>query len=78
MKIAIFSAIPESFSVSAFYLLVGTPIDSSTVGLKICGITSVFETYKPIIKKKRKKRNKIVLLTKRKLNIIVLIHHWRL
>ena len=56
-------------SISAFASLAGTAvgITSSAVGLKACGITSGSKTYKPIIKKKRKKHDKILLLGKAKL-----------
>ena len=43
-------------------------IASSTKGLKICVITTAIKKYKSIIKKKRKKYNKIVLLAKSKLD----------
>ena len=64
---------------SAFASLVGTPINfvSFVVGLKICVITARIKKSKSINKKKRKKRNKIVLLAKEvlsyKLSIEVLI-----
>ena len=45
-------------------------IASSTIGLKICVITAGIKKYKSIIKKKRRKNNKIVLLAKSKLNSI--------
>ena len=38
--------------------------------IKICAITTGIKKYKSIIKKKRKKHNKIVLLAKNKLNSI--------
>ena len=38
--------------------------------IKICAITTGIKKYKSIIKKKRKKLNKIVLLAKNKLNSI--------
>ena len=58
-------------SISAFVSLVGFPIGitSSAVGLKICGITPGIKKYKSIIKKKRKKHQKIRLLAKTKLTI---------
>ena len=43
-------------------------IPSSAVGLKICVIIAEFKKYKSIIKKKKKKHDKIVLLAKYKLN----------
>ena len=49
---------------------VGIPIGItiSATGLNICGITSAIRKYKSIIKKKKKKHNKIALLAKSKLN----------
>ena len=43
---------------------------SSALGLKICAITAAIEKYKSVIKKKKKKHDKIVLLAKSKLNSI--------
>ena len=59
-------------SICAFASLVRIPIGiaSSTIGLKICVIITAFKKYKSIIKKKRKKRDKKVLLAKSKLNNI--------
>ena len=47
-------------SISAFASLVGIPIGimSSAIGLKICAITAGLKTYKPVIKKKKKKNDK--------------------
>ena len=47
-------------SISAFASLVGIPIGimSSSIGLKICAITAGLKTYKPVIKKKKKKNDK--------------------
>ena len=62
-------------SISDFAYLVGIPIGitGSAVGLKICAVTPGTKKYKSIIKKKKKKHDKIVLLAKSKLNNIVLI-----
>ena len=49
-------------------VLVG--ITSSATGLKICAITAGIKKYKSIIKKKKKKYDKVVLLAKSKLNRI--------
>ena len=59
-------------SISAFTSLVGIPIriSSFTIGLKICAITAAIKTYKSIVKKKRKKLDRIVLLAKSELNNI--------
>ena len=62
-------------SISAFASLVGIPIGitSSSIGLKICAITVGIKKYKSIIKKKKKKHDKIVLLAKSKLNSIEIL-----
>ena len=51
---------------------VGVPVDiaSSFVGLNICEVTAGIKKYKSITKKKKKEHNKMVLLTKTKLNTI--------
>ena len=56
----------------AFASLVGIliGIKSSAIGLKICAITAGIKKYKSIIKTKKKKHDKIVLLSKSKLNRI--------
>ena len=43
---------------------------SSAIGLKLCTVTVAIKKYKSIIKKKKKKHDKIVLLAKTKLNSI--------
>ena len=50
--------------------LVKVGFGSSAVGLKICVITAGIKRYKSIIKKKKRKHNKILLLAKSKLNSI--------
>ena len=40
------------------------------IGIKICAVTVGIKKYKPIIKKKKKKHDKIVLLGKDKLNTV--------
>ena len=59
-------------SISAFTFLIDISIgiSSSAIGLKIFVITAGIIKYKSIIKKKKKKHNKLVLLTKSKLNSI--------
>ena len=42
-------------------------VASSAVGLKICSITGGTKNYKSLIKKKKKKHDKIVVLAKPKL-----------
>ena len=66
------SAIAGCISISAFVSLLGIPIGitSSVVGLKICAVTAGIQMYKSIVKKKKKKHDKMVLLTKTKLNSI--------
>ena len=56
------STITGCVSISAFASLVGIPIGitSSAIGLKICAITAAIKRYKSIIKKQKKKHNKIV------------------
>ena len=62
------SKITWCVSISAFTSVVG--IMSSSIGLKICAIPAAIKKYKSIIKKKKKKYNKIVLLAKSKLDSI--------
>ena len=59
-------------SISAFASLIGISIGitSSAVGLKICAVTVGIKKWESIAKKKEKKHNKIVLLTKSELNKI--------
>ena len=45
-------------------------ITSSAVGIEICAITSKIKNYKSIVRKKKKKHDKILLLGKDKLNTI--------
>ena len=53
---------------SAFVSLVCVPvgITSSAVGLTICAITAEIKRHKSVIKKKKKKHDKIVLIGKTK------------
>ena len=53
-------------------VLIGVPIGirSSAVGLNIRAITAGIKKYKPIIKKKKKKHDKTVILSKTKLNTL--------
>ena len=52
--------------------MIGIPIGIKTflIELKIYAITAGIKKYKSIIKKKKKKHDKIVLLAKSKLNVI--------
>ena len=71
--IIVISAITGCVSISDFTSLVAIPIgiSSSTIGLKICVITTGIKKYKSKIKKKKKKKHdRIVLIAKRKLNSI--------
>ena len=62
-------------SISCFASLVSIPIGitSSAIGVKICAITAGIEKYKRIIKRKKKKHDKIVLLAKSKLSSLELL-----
>ena len=66
------STVTVCISISAFVSLVCVPvgITSSAVGINICAIIPGIKKYKSIIKKKKKKHDKIVLLGKDKLNTI--------
>ena len=66
------STITGCISISAFASLLGVliGITSCTIELKICAITTGIKKYKSIIKKKKKKHDKIILLAKSKLNNI--------
>ena len=66
------SVVTDCVSISAFASLVAIPvrIASSAVRIKICANTGGIKKYKSIIKKKKKKYDKIVLLEKDKLNTI--------
>ena len=56
--------------------MLGLPIGItiSEIVLKICTIIAGIKKYKPLIKKKKKKHDKAVLLTKTKLNSIEVLH----
>ena len=64
------STITRCISISAFASLIGIlmRITSSAIKLKIFAITAGIKTYKSIIKKMKKKLNKIVFLAKSILN----------
>ena len=65
------STVTGCVSISAFASLVCVyvGITSSAIGINICEITGI-KKYKSIIKKRKKKHDKIVLLRKDKLNTI--------
>ena len=71
-SLIVVSTITVCISISTFAYLVGIPIGftSSAIGLKVCAITAGIKKYKSIIKKKKKRHDKIVLLAKAKLNSI--------
>ena len=71
-SLIVISTITGCNSVSTFSTLFGIPIGiaRSTIELKICVITAGIKKYKSIIKKMKKKHNKIILLAKSKLNSI--------
>ena len=60
---------------SAFASLLGAPIGimSSAIVLKICPVTAAIKSYKSIIKKKKKRHDKITLPAKTKLNSIKIL-----
>ena len=66
------STITGCISISAFPSLLGIPIGITNfaIGLKICAITAGIKKFKSIIKKKKKRHEKIVQLAKSKLNNI--------
>ena len=66
------STITGCVSISGFDSLIVIPIRivSSAIGLKIFAIAAGIKKYKSIIKKKKKKHDKIVSLAKSKLNAI--------
>ena len=68
----VISTITVCVSISAFASLVGTSIGitSSSIGLKISATTAGIKKYTSMIKKKKKKHDKIVFLAKYKLNSI--------
>ena len=70
------SATTGCISISAFASLLGIPIGirSSAIGLNICAIAAGIKKYKSIIKRKKKKHDNIdSILTKSKLNSIVVL-----
>ena len=66
------STVTGCVSISAFASLVCVPVGvmSYAVGMKICAITAGIKKYKSIIKKKKKKYDKIALLGEDQLNAI--------
>ena len=70
--LTVISTITGCVSISAFASLVGIPIGITrpAIGLKIFVITAGIKNYKSIIKKKRKKHDKVELLAKSGLNSV--------
>ena len=70
--IILVSTVTGCISIPTFASLDFGPIDitSSAVEIKVCAITEGINKYKSIIKKKKKKHDKMVLLGKDKLNNI--------
>ena len=66
------STIAGCISMPAFASVIDIPIriTSSAIGLKIWAIAAGIKKYKSVIKKKKKKHDKIVLLGKYKINKI--------
>ena len=65
-------AITGCISISAFATLLGIPIGitRSAIRLKICAVAAGIKKCKSIIKKIKKKHDKVVLIAKSKLNSI--------
>ena len=70
--VVLVSTVAGCVSVSVFPSLIPLPvfITSSAVAVKICAINAGIKNYKSIIKKKKKKHDKIVLVAKDKLNTV--------
>ena len=71
----VISTVTRCVSISVFASLVGSHIGitSSAIGLKVCVITAEIKRYKLMIKKKKKKHDKMVLFAKSKLNSIAVL-----
>ena len=69
------SALTGCFSISSFVSLIGIPIGITIPGirLKICAMTVGSKKYESIVKKNKKKLDKILLLAKFKSNKIGLL-----
>ena len=59
-----------NFCFCFFFFVIAIGTTSSATGLKLCAITAGIKRYNSIIKKRKKKHDKIVLLAKSKLNNI--------
>ena len=71
--IILVSAVTGCVLISAFVSLICVPfgITSSAVGIKICAIAAGIKKYKSIIKKKKKKHDKIVLLVLNTIEVLI-------
>ena len=69
--LVVISKITSCVSISAFASLVGIPIGitSSVIEFKICAISAGIKNNKLIIKKKKKKHDRIALLAKSKIKL---------
>ena len=69
------STFTSCVSIFSFASLVCVPVDitNSAVRIKICAITAGIKRYKSIIKKKKKKYDKIMLLGQYTLNTIEVV-----
>ena len=66
------STVTGGVSISVFATLSDIPlgITSSAIGVKICVIIAAIKKYKSIIKKKKKKHDKLFSIAKSKLNSV--------
>ena len=71
-RLGLISSVTGCVSISAFVSLVSIliGITSSAIGLKICIITAGIKKYKSVIKKKKKKHDKILSAAKFKLKSV--------
>ena len=69
-KMTIYQYFKDKYVKYASSVCAPVAITSSAIGINACAITAGIKTYKSIIKKKKKKHNKVVLLGKDKLNTI--------
>ena len=60
-----------SISVSAFLHGISIGITISAIGLNICAIIAGIKKYKSIIKKKKKKHDKLVLSAKTNIKVLI-------
>ena len=72
IQIILASAVTDCVSISAFSSLIDIPvgIKSSAVGINICAITAGIKNDKSMMKKKKRKDDKIAMFVKDKLNAI--------